>query len=136
MTIGLRASPLGRARSAGRGVDPDGERGSATILGAWLLAVLLGVFTVGLQLGAAVATRHQAQAAADLAALATAAGVLTGPEAACGQARRVAERMSAELTGCELQGWNAIVRVSARPPGLIERFGVVHATARAGPVVS
>lgn len=116
------------------GGDSGGERGSATLAGAGLIIAVLALFVIGLQLGSVVAARHRAQASADLAALASAAQALAGPEAACRSATKVAERMSTTLISCELQGWDAAVRVSARPSGLVERFGVASATARAGPV--
>ena len=95
---------------------------------------VLALLAIGLQLSSAVVARHRAEAAADLAALASATKAIAGPEAACRSATLVAERMSTTLTGCELHGWEAIVRISARPSGLVERFGVANATARAGPV--
>jgi len=114
--------------------DQGAERGSATLAGAGMIMAVLALFMIGLQLGSVVTARHRAEASADLAALASAAQALAGPEAACRSAAKVAERMSTTLTSCELQGWNATVRVSARPSGLAERFGVANATARAGPV--
>jgi secretion/DNA translocation related TadE-like protein len=99
-----------------------------------MIVAVLVLLVIGLQLGSAVVARHRAEAAADLAALASAAKSLAGREAACRSATRVAERMSTTLISCELDGWDAIVRVSARPSRLIERFGVANATARAGPV--
>ena len=96
--------------------------------------VMLALLGIGLQLGSAVVARHRAEAAADLAALAATAQAIAGQEAACHSATRVAEGMSTTLTSCELQGWDAVVRVSARPSRLVERFGVANATARAGPV--
>jgi len=104
------------------------------VLGAGLVLVVLVLMAVAVQLAAVVITRHRAQAAADLAALASATDAVAGQLAACRAARDVAERMATELTGCELDGWDAVVRVSARPPGLVERWGTVRAAARAGPV--
>jgi secretion/DNA translocation related TadE-like protein len=114
--------------------DIDRERGSATVVGAGLVVIVLALFAVGVQLGAAVVTRHRAEAAADLAALAAAARAVSGSEAACAVAARVAGRMAVRLESCELDGWDAVVRVTARPPPLIEQFGAASATARAGPV--
>jgi secretion/DNA translocation related TadE-like protein len=95
---------------------------------------VLALFVIELQLGAAVAARHQAEAAADLAALASAAQAVAGQDVACRSAARVAERMSTTLNSCELHGWDSVVRVSARPASLVEHFGVANAAARAGPV--
>lgn len=116
--------------------DAGGERGSATVVGAGLIMVVLALFAAGVQLGSAVITRHRAEAAADLAALAAAAWAVSGPEVACLTAERVARRMAARLASCELDGWDAVVRVTARPSGLVERLGVANATARAGPVAA
>lgn len=104
------------------------------MLGAGLVIAVLALFTLGAQLGAAVITRHRAQVAADLAALASAAHAMSGQEFACGAADRVARHMAARLIGCELDGWEVIVRVTVEPAGLIGRFGAANATARAGPV--
>jgi secretion/DNA translocation related TadE-like protein len=123
-----------RERRTSRRSRDFGERGSATVAGAGLVMAVLALFVIEIQLGSAVAARHRAEAAADLAALASAAQAIAGQEAACRSATRVAERMSTTLTSCELHGWDAVVRVSARPARLVEHFGVANATARAGPV--
>lgn len=120
-------------RTGGYPQDPA-ERGSATVAGAGLIMAVLALSMIGLQLGSAVVARHRAEAAADLAALASAAHAIAGREAACHSATRVAEWMSTTLTSCELHGWDTVVRVSARPSRLVERFGVANAAARAGPV--
>ena len=62
------------------------------------------VFAAVLGLGKAVAVRHRSAAAADLAALAAAAGALEGQQAACAQARQVAEEQGARLVRCAVQG--------------------------------
>lgn len=126
--------PCHRRRSAGYRQGLREERGSATVAGAGLIIAVLALLVIGLQLGSAVVARHRAEASADLAALASAAQSVASREAACRSAARVAERMSTTLVSCELDGWDAIVQVSARPSRLIERFGVANATARAGPV--
>lgn len=86
------------------------------------------VFAAVLALGQAVAARHQAGGAADLAALAAADRALWGAADACGTAARVARAQGAEVVRCTLRG--EIVDVTARA-----RFGpyapVVRA--RAGP---
>ncbi|HJT91410.1 MAG TPA: pilus assembly protein TadG-related protein, partial [Mycobacterium sp.] len=53
------------------------EQGSASLVAAAMVAVLLAVTLGGVYLGSAVIARHRAQAAADLASLA-AAGRLAG----------------------------------------------------------
>lgn len=107
------------------------ERGSATIWAVAAMTALVAVVVLVLQLGSAVATRHRAESAADLAALAVAAHVLEGRDAACGRARTVTDGMGATLARCELDGWDAVVEVDvAGPAGL----GSGHGRARAGPV--
>jgi len=83
---------------------------------------------------AAVVARHQAESAADLAALAAAGTAVAGERHACGEARWVAEQMGVELRSCRLSGWDALVEVAASPPGVLGQFGAAVARARAGPV--
>jgi len=118
------------------GAMDEGERGSATVVGVAAVLALLAVFGIALQLGAAVITRHRAEAAADLAALAAASKAVSGTPAACAAAHRVADHMAARITSCELHGWEASVRVEATPAGALARFGTARATARAGPAVA
>lgn len=106
----------GRPRSGRRTWSARSERGSTTVVGAIAVAVVLTVLMGGVQLGAAVITRHRAEAAADLAALAAAANVVGSAEAACGAAERVTDRMAVLLTRCELRGWTVTVRVEASRP--------------------
>ncbi len=83
-------------------------------------------FTVGgFYLGSAVIARHRAQAAADLAALAAAARLTEGVEAACGQATAIAHEMRVGLADCAIDGLDVVVTIHAGP---------ARAAARAGPV--
>ena len=50
--------------------------------------------------GSAVIARHRAQAAADLAALAAAGRLASGPQAACASAASLAAAMSATVSAC------------------------------------
>lgn len=111
----------------------EGDRGVATIWAAVVIAVLAGMAVFGLHLGEALVARHHAESAADLAALAAAGYVLPGEQYACSQARRVTDRMRVDLVSCRIQGWDALVDVTARPPGLVGHLGVAAAQARAGP---
>jgi secretion/DNA translocation related TadE-like protein len=122
------------SRPAGAARWHSGEQGSATIVGLGAVITLLAVFAVALQLGAAVITRHRAQSAADLAALAAAAYAVGGTSAACATAQRVTDRMAVRMVSCELSGWEASVWVEAVPPGMLARLGTARAEARAGPV--
>jgi secretion/DNA translocation related TadE-like protein len=126
-----------RARDApgerDRGPGPWDERGSATVLVAGMVAVLMVLVVLGLQLGGAVLTRHRVAAAADLAALAAAGQLAAGIDHACERARQVAERMSATTTACRVVEREAYVEVAARPPGWAALSGTANAHARAGP---
>lgn len=117
-----------------RPVRCGSDRGSATIWAAGAIAAVLVVATLVIWVGAAAVTRHRAESAADLAALAAAGGALGGSRDACGQARRVADRMRVVLHVCRLAGWEVSVEVAATPPGVLAAFGSAVARARAGPV--
>ncbi|MER5309985.1 Rv3654c family TadE-like protein [Streptomyces sp. NPDC002773] len=82
--------------------------------GACALCVVFGVV---LALGQAVAARHRAGGAADLAALAAADRALWGEAEACAAASRVAGAQRAEVVGCAVRGEIAEVtaRVAAGP---------------------
>ncbi|MFE5328626.1 Rv3654c family TadE-like protein [Embleya sp. NPDC056575] len=108
----------------------SGQEGSATL---WVLAFALVPMCAAafvFAFAGAVAARHRAGAAADLAALAAAARSVagTGPDEACALARRVARAQHTDLTSCRLTNGFAEVRVSAPT-----RIGTAQATARAGP---
>jgi secretion/DNA translocation related TadE-like protein len=123
-----RDAPGGRGRERIRD-----ERGSATVMVAGMVVVLMVLVVLGLQLGGAVLTRHRAAAAADLAALAAAGQLAAGVDRACARARQVAERMSVTTTACRVVEWEAYVEVTARPPGWAALSGTANAHARAGP---
>ena len=109
-----------------------GERGAATVLATAFLGLLL---LVGAALGvvvAMVATHRQAQAAADLAALA-AAGALRRGNDACGAADRVALANGTSLEVCRVEGTDVSVTVVAAGPRFLGQTGDLHARARAGP---
>lgn len=90
-----------------------------------MMAVLLAFTVGGFHLGSAVIARHRAQAAADLAALAAAARLPDGVEAACGEASVIAAAMGAAVADCKVDDLDVVVTVSA---------GKARAAARAGPV--
>ena len=93
---------------------------------AFAAAVLMTLGVAGVQIGGAVVARHRAQAAADLAALAAAAALPAGIEAACARAEQVAAAMSsAPLLDCQIDDLDVVVAVT---------LGPAHAVARAGPV--
>jgi secretion/DNA translocation related TadE-like protein len=96
--------------------------------------VVLVVTTVVVWVAVAANTRHRAAAAADLAALAAAAYAVSGERSACDRARWVADHMHVLLKACRLDGWDALVEVTAMPPGVLASFGPADARARAGPL--
>ena len=96
-----------------------------------MVAVLLSVTGSSAYLGAAVVARHRAQAAADLAALAAAAGLAAGPETACVQAKAVARQMRVNTTGCAVEDLDIVVTTEVRLP--VGGWGNARAAARAGP---
>ncbi|MGF1342435.1 Rv3654c family TadE-like protein [Streptomyces flavovirens] len=104
------------------------DRGMATVWVAVTTATLCAVFAVVLALGQAVAARHEAGAAADLAALAAADRALLGAAEACEAAREVTGAQGAELVRCVVRG--DIADVTARA-----HFGpyAPEARSRAGP---
>lgn len=81
-----------------------------------------------------VASRHHAQTAADLAALAGAAHAYTGETDACRWAERAAVANNARLESCQVTGLDIHVSVSVELPTPVQRFGRAEAVARAGPV--
>ncbi|UVS76607.1 Rv3654c family TadE-like protein [Actinokineospora sp. UTMC 2448] len=106
------------------------DDGVATVWAAIVITALAALLAAVVGFGAAVAARHRATAAADLAALAGAAQAWSGPEVACATATDVASQMGSEVRACELTGLEITIRV-ARP---FAGFGWAEATARAGPV--
>ncbi|GAA3749782.1 Rv3654c family TadE-like protein [Streptomyces tremellae] len=98
------------------------------MVAAVLACALCALFGVLLALGQAVAARHRAGAAADLAALAAADTAPYGGAAACRRAERVAAAQGARLAACAVQGpvaeVTAVARVGPYAP---------HVRARAGP---
>jgi secretion/DNA translocation related TadE-like protein len=111
----------------------EDDRGVATVWAAGAIAVLMSLAVFGLHLGAAMVARHQAESAADLAALAGAGTVVAGEWYACAQARRVTDRMRVQLVSCQTQEWDVLVDVAARPTGWLGSLGSAISRARAGP---
>jgi secretion/DNA translocation related TadE-like protein len=98
------------------------------------IGVVTVVLTGLLWFAAVVVTRHRAQSAADLAALAAASKAVAGEDRACDAARWVAEQMEVALRSCRLSGWDALVEVVEPPPVELVPFGSAAARARAGPI--
>lgn len=109
------------------------ERGAATVLTVACLGVLL---LIGSALGvvAAMVTAHrQAQAAADLAALAAATALADGRDG-CASGATVAAANGGTQTACTIDGWEVTVEVLVTGPRWLGQTGDLSARARAGPV--
>ena len=109
------------------------DRGVATVWAAGAIAILMSLTVFGLHLGGAILARHQAQSAADLAALAGAGSAVAGEQAACSRVRAVTERMRVRLVACSVREWDVLVQVTARPGGPLGGLGEATGQARAGP---
>ncbi|WP_128984367.1 Rv3654c family TadE-like protein [Streptomyces roseicoloratus] len=105
------------------------DRGAATVWTAFAACALCVVFGAVLALGQAVAARHRAGAAADLAVLAAAGRALWGEQDACAAAARVASAQGATVVRCRIREdiadvtarvthppWNPESRARAGPP--------------------
>lgn len=109
------------------------DRGSVTVLGAFVVAALVAVSVLIVHLGAATAARHRAQTGADLAALAGAGRALLAEPDPCGAARAIGAANSVRVVDCSVDGsqvsLDVAVSVSLGPFGSRE----ARARARAGP---
>lgn len=94
-----------------------------------MIGVLLSVTGAGAYLGSAVVARHRAQAAADLAALAGAARLTSGADAACARAAGVAREMRVDDIRCVVDGLDVVVTARVG----VALGGAATAAARAGP---
>lgn len=111
------------------------DRGVATVYACLGCVLLLIVTGLAAQVGAASLARQRAESAADLAALAGAARVLHGLDAACAAALDVASRNGVALRSCSVVGADVLVIVNAEiRAGLLS--GAATARARAGPAVA
>jgi secretion/DNA translocation related TadE-like protein len=113
------------------GSRPANDAGSVTV---WVLGVGMVLTLVAIAfvlVGSATVARHRARNAADLAALAAAALVLEGEQAACDRAEELSRRNGARLRACRLDGLDVIVTVEVSAAGI----GIGVASARAGPVL-
>jgi secretion/DNA translocation related TadE-like protein len=119
------------AASGRRNGGPDG--GSATVLAAAAVGVLVCLLGLGLQLGAATLARHRAEDAADLAALAGAHEAVRGADVACARAGAVAQGNGARLVDCVIEGW-AVAVIAVVPCRCVPSVsGDAAGRARAGP---
>lgn len=121
---------MSASREAVPGARDDGV---ATVAAAGAVAVLLVLLGLLLQCGAVVATRHRAEGAADLAALAAAGDGVLGPDVGCARASEVAALNGAVLVECRWSGWTVAVRVEERCSCPLPVSGPSSGRARAGP---
>lgn len=110
------------------------ERGSATVLSIGVLGATVALAAGFAAVGQAGAARHQAQSAADAAALAAATKVLWGETEACAAAAAIAAENDTELERCRVNDLEVHVAVTRDPSGVAAVFGPAAAVARAGPV--
>jgi secretion/DNA translocation related TadE-like protein len=101
------------------------------VFAAIVMAAIAAVAVGGIAVGSAVVARHRAQSAADLAALAAAARVPVGAQAACRQAHAIAAAMRVTVEDCQLVNLDVQVTVSAQTG--LRIGGQAVAVARAGP---
>jgi secretion/DNA translocation related TadE-like protein len=113
-----------------------GDQGVATVWSAAAVAVLIMVLVGALDVVGAVAARHRAEAAADLAALTAAAQAARGTTMACARAADVAAGSGGRVVLCRLQGWEAVVEVELAAPTVLVRAGRARGRARAGPAAA
>lgn len=108
------------------------ETGAAVVLGLLWIGILLAIGAACALAVGVIAQHRQAQASADLAALAGAQAHQRG-EVACAVARSVAASNGASLTSCHLLGADVAVSVSV---SVLDGVGAglsLPARARAGP---
>lgn len=108
------------------------DAGFSTVMGAGLMMVVLAVAAAAVSLAAIGVTRHRAEAAADLAALAAADRVLEGNDTACKAAEDIVRDQGAVLQSCAVEGLDVVVTVALRPGGPLGALGQVRGRARAG----
>ena len=109
------------------------ERGSATVVGACVVAALAGLVVLVVYVGAAVSARHQAQSAADLGALAAAQALALGGVDPCGRAEVITRRMSAGVVSCTVDGSDVVLTVAVGVEVGVFGQRQARAVARAGP---
>ena len=110
--------------------DPD--RGSVSLFLVACLGLLLLVGTALGVVAALVRAHRQAQAAADLSALAVASAVSRQPDP-CTVGTAIARANGARLVSCDLAGRTSTVRVVVTGPRWWGRVADLDAEARAGP---
>lgn len=113
--------------------DGEFDRGVSTIFGCLSVGLMIAVTGIGIRLGGAMVAREQAEAAADLGALAGAARILDGRAAACATAGALVAANRGSMTSCTDEGFDLIIEATSPVPGW---GGSATAHARAGPVTT
>jgi secretion/DNA translocation related TadE-like protein len=111
------------------------DAGVTTVLACVIAMALIAITGLLTEFGSVLLARHRAGTAADLGALAGAAVVLAGRQAACDRAQAVATANGATVTDCSLDGADVLLTVT-----VAVHLGPLAATAtgrsRAGPVAA
>lgn len=115
-----------------RSHDQRAEAGVATLWGLAIMGILLMLAAVSAGVVSLVGARHQAEAAADLAALAGAQAAVDGGEP-CRAAARIASANAGTLVDCSVDGDIVEVRVEVDSPRLLGTVWSLTGRARAGP---
>lgn len=103
-------------------------------MAAAMISTMVVIAIGGAHVGAAVVWRHRAQSAADLAALAGAADLVWGVDAACGRASLLANAMRAVVVACAQDRLDLFVTVESQTTSrLLSAMGPARAVAKAGP---
>jgi secretion/DNA translocation related TadE-like protein len=131
---GDRAGDQARDQPPDRDGRGQRDRGSATVVVLAAVAVVLAMTVGALSVVSAVVAAHRAQAAADLAALATAAVFVRGEPSgvACGRGADIAARNGGRLAACRT-GPDLSVELVVHVEAGMARVGTATARSRAGP---
>ena len=121
-----------RHRRGRAGCDRTADAGIATVWGLMIMGILLLLAAVSAGVVSLIGARHQAEAAADVAALAGAQAAVDGEEP-CEAARRIAVANDGLLTRCRVAGQIVEVRVDVDGPPLLGTTWTLTGRARAGP---
>ena len=109
-----------------------GQAGAATLLAVAMAGVLMVVGAALAVVGAMVVAHRQAQASADLAALAGATAAAQGKDA-CQAARDVALLNAGTVVACAVDAGTVTVEVRVPGPHWLGQQSDLHARSRAGP---
>ncbi|HKE69851.1 MAG TPA: Rv3654c family TadE-like protein [Nocardioidaceae bacterium] len=114
------------------GLDRSADVGIATVWGVAIMGILLLFAAVSAGVVSLIGARHQAETAADFAALAGAQAAVDG-EDACEAAREIAAANDGSMTSCKVADEVVEVRVDVDGPPLLGTTWTLTGRARAGP---